>query len=184
MSGHPPAQAFWLRLFVTLWLAAASPLALAAYACAEASNTSGGWSPPECTTTSTMPVSSYACPAATDSRGGWIPPGCSCTDCGTIASITAVKDATGLGAVAGAVAGGLLGHQVGKGKGKTLATIAGAVGGGVAGHYGEKMLGKKQHWEIVVKMSDGSTRTVNMSSTPEFSVGDSVRIVDNSLVAN
>jgi uncharacterized protein YcfJ len=27
----------------------------------------------------------------------------------------------------------LLGHQVGRGKGKTLATVAGAVGGGYAG---------------------------------------------------
>ncbi|MDE1166438.1 MAG: glycine zipper 2TM domain-containing protein [Pseudomonas sp.] len=38
------------------------------------------------------------------------------------------------GSVLGAVAGGLLGHQVGGGKGKTLATVAGAVGGGYAGN--------------------------------------------------
>ena len=34
----------------------------------------------------------------------------------------------------GAVVGGLLGHQVGGGNGKTLATIAGAVGGGYLGN--------------------------------------------------
>ncbi|WP_395404734.1 glycine zipper 2TM domain-containing protein [Pseudoduganella sp. UC29_106] len=34
----------------------------------------------------------------------------------------------------GAVIGGLLGNQVGKGKGRTLATIAGAIGGGYLGN--------------------------------------------------
>ncbi|HEX7339710.1 MAG TPA: glycine zipper 2TM domain-containing protein, partial [Rhodanobacteraceae bacterium] len=39
-----------------------------------------------------------------------------------------------LGTAIGAVAGGLLGHQVGGGKGKTLATVAAAAAGGYAGH--------------------------------------------------
>lgn len=39
-----------------------------------------------------------------------------------------------VGSVLGAVAGGLLGHQVGGGHGKQLATVAGAVGGGYAGN--------------------------------------------------
>lgn len=38
------------------------------------------------------------------------------------------------GTVIGAALGGLIGHQVGGGKGRDLATVAGAVGGGVAGH--------------------------------------------------
>ncbi len=38
------------------------------------------------------------------------------------------------GTAVGAVAGGLLGHQVGGGKGKTLATVGGAVAGGVIGN--------------------------------------------------
>lgn len=37
------------------------------------------------------------------------------------------------GTAIGAVAGGLLGHQVGGGKGKTLATVGSAVAGGYAG---------------------------------------------------
>ncbi|MDE2248590.1 MAG: glycine zipper 2TM domain-containing protein [Xanthomonadaceae bacterium] len=39
-----------------------------------------------------------------------------------------------LGTAIGAVAGGLLGHQIGGGRGNTLATVAGAVGGGYAGN--------------------------------------------------
>lgn len=38
------------------------------------------------------------------------------------------------GTVIGAVAGGLIGHQIGGGKGKDLATVGGAVAGGVVGH--------------------------------------------------
>ncbi len=37
------------------------------------------------------------------------------------------------GMAIGGVAGGLLGHQVGGGKGKTIATVAGAAGGAYAG---------------------------------------------------
>ncbi|HEX7813890.1 MAG TPA: glycine zipper 2TM domain-containing protein [Dyella sp.] len=37
------------------------------------------------------------------------------------------------GMAIGAVGGGLLGHQIGGGKGKTLATVGGAVAGGYAG---------------------------------------------------
>jgi uncharacterized protein YcfJ len=42
------------------------------------------------------------------------------------------------GTAVGAVAGGLLGHQVGGGKGKTLATVGGAVVGGYAGNRVQK----------------------------------------------
>src|SRR3954452_4161851 len=37
------------------------------------------------------------------------------------------------GAIAGALIGGILGHQVGAGRGRDVATAAGAVGGAVAG---------------------------------------------------
>ena len=43
-----------------------------------------------------------------------------------------------VGIGAGAVIGGLLGNQVGKGSGRTLATIAGAVGGGMLGNEIQK----------------------------------------------
>jgi uncharacterized protein YcfJ len=60
------------------------------------------------------------------------------------------------GTAIGAVAGGLLGHQVGGGKGKTLATVGGAVAGGYAGkkvqeHHQETHAGthieRRCHWE-------------------------------------
>ncbi|WEN16817.1 glycine zipper 2TM domain-containing protein [Rhodanobacter sp. AS-Z3] len=43
-----------------------------------------------------------------------------------------------IGTGVGAVVGGLLGHQVGGGKGKTLATVGGAVAGGYVGNRVQK----------------------------------------------
>ena len=43
-----------------------------------------------------------------------------------------------LGTGIGALVGGVLGHQVGGGSGKTLATVAGAAGGGYAGNQIQK----------------------------------------------
>lgn len=52
----------------------------------------------------------------------------------TVSHTEAPKDEHQIaGTAIGAVLGGVLGHQVGGGKGKTLATVAGAVGGGYAG---------------------------------------------------
>lgn len=54
------------------------------------------------------------------------------------------------GAAVGVVVGGLLGHQIGKGDGRKLATLAGAVGGGFAGreidrrHEGGKLVSSTQ----------------------------------------
>ena len=65
------------------------------------------------------------------------------------------------GTAIGAVAGGLLGHMVGGGKGKTLATVAGAVGGGYAGNKIEKA---HQHG-TVTSTTERQCSTVNDSST-------------------
>jgi uncharacterized protein YcfJ len=43
-----------------------------------------------------------------------------------------------LGTVAGAVIGGVLGHQIGGGSGREIATVAGAAGGGYAGNRIQK----------------------------------------------
>jgi uncharacterized protein YcfJ len=45
-----------------------------------------------------------------------------------------------LGTIAGAVIGGVLGHQVGGGSGRDIATVAGAAGGGYAGNRIQKNL--------------------------------------------
>jgi len=55
-----------------------------------------------------------------------------------------VKDSNRIaGTAIGAVAGGLLGHQIGGGSGRDLATIAGAAAGGYAGNQVQKNMQEK-----------------------------------------
>ena len=53
------------------------------------------------------------------------------------------------GTAIGAVAGALIGHQVGSGKGKDLATVGGAVAGGVAGHKIQRHHQDRRYREVV-----------------------------------
>jgi outer membrane lipoprotein SlyB len=110
-----------------------------------------------------------------------------CGNCGTVAEIRAVDQAgegSGLGAIAGGVVGGLLGHQVGGGTGKDIATIAGAIGGGYAGHQVEKKVKTTKHYEISIRMDDGSHRAMTQETAPPFAIGDKVKIVDGALIRN
>ncbi|KGI78122.1 glycine zipper 2TM domain-containing protein [Oleiagrimonas soli] len=65
------------------------------------------------------------------------------------------------GTAIGAVAGGLLGHQVGGGKGKTLATVAGAVAGGYAG----KKVQENHQENATYTTQEQKCETVNNPST-------------------
>jgi len=102
-----------------------------------------------------------------------------CTNCGSIESIRELTQAgagSGLGAVLGGVAGGLLGSQVGGGNGKTLTAVLGAAGGAYAGHQIEKSRNETKHYEISVRMADGTLRSVTEDSLPAWRIGDRVRL--------
>ena len=79
------------------------------------------------------------------------------------------------GTAIGAVAGGLLGHMVGGGKGKTLATVAGAVGGGYAGN---RIEASHQHGEVTSSVEQKCTTVDNTSSKI---IGYDVRYVYNGI---
>jgi len=114
------------------------------------------------------------------------PPAPVCADCGTIESVRPVVvegQGTGLGAVAGGVLGGVLGHQVGHGRGNDAATVLGAVGGAFAGHQIEKSQRKSTHYEITVRMTDGSYRTVTTKEQPAWQPGDRVRVENGTLIS-
>jgi outer membrane lipoprotein SlyB len=133
------------------------------------------------TSTNTDAVSAAPPVAATASA-----PAPVCGNCGVISQIRTVEDpgqGTGVGAVAGGLAGLILGNQIGDGNGKTLAKIAGAAGGAYAGNRIEKRVRTHQHYEVVVKMDDGETRTVRLTQAPAMSSGAAVRVADGQLVA-
>lgn len=114
-----------------------------------------------------------------------------CADCGTVEAVTAVQrqgqvngvavgnTTVGLGTVAGGVVGGLLGHQVGGGNGKTAMTVLGAAGGAFAGNQIEKNMKKVTVYQVRVRMNDGSTRNVEVSSS--IPVGSRVIVEGNNL---
>ncbi len=107
-----------------------------------------------------------------------------CHDCGVIDAVNAVEhrgQGGAVGTAGGAILGGLLGNQVGSGNGRKLATVAGAIGGAVAGNQIEGNMNKTTTYNIVVRLSDGSTRTFHQSSQPAWRPGDHVRIVNGAL---
>lgn len=99
-----------------------------------------------------------------------------------VESVREVKepgDAKGVGAVAGGVVGGVVGNKLGKGK--DLVTILGAAGGAFAGHQIEKHARATKHWEIAVRLDDGSQRTLSSDVQPVWHAGDRVRLVNDKL---
>jgi len=114
-----------------------------------------------------------------------------CGNCGTVEAVTAVQrqgqvngvavgnTTVGLGTVAGGVIGGLLGNQVGGGSGKTAMTVLGAAGGAFAGNKIEQNMKKVTVYQVRVRMNDGSTRNVEVSSS--VPVGSRVIVEGNNL---
>jgi outer membrane lipoprotein SlyB len=105
-----------------------------------------------------------------------------CANCGRIESVTPVElegAGSGAGAIAGGVLGAVVGNQVGGGNGKTLATILGAVGGGMAGNTVEKKMKQTTQYDVLVRMDDGSHRTLRQATPP--AVGSAVVVNGDSL---
>lgn len=86
-----------------------------------------------------------------------------------------------LGTVIGGLAGGLLGHQVGGGRGQTIATIGGAVAGGVAGNQIEQRAtgGVETVYRVQVRLDDGRMATVTQRQANNLRVGDRVQVAND-----
>ena len=100
-----------------------------------------------------------------------------CRECGVVESINAVKvqgQTNGVGAVAGGLGGALVGNQIAGRHDRTLGGVVGAVGGGLLGNAIEKHERTATVYDVNVRMSDGSLRTVRESTSP--SLGEKVRV--------
>lgn len=104
-----------------------------------------------------------------------------CLGCGRVESTQPIGtggDPSGVGVVGGAVIGGVLGHQVGGGTGKQLATLAGAVGGALAGNEVEKqMRAPEQRQRITIRFDDGSSQVFEEAGAARWQAGDRVQVV-------
>jgi outer membrane lipoprotein SlyB len=107
-----------------------------------------------------------------------------CDDCGTVQEVKKEKrkgEGGAVGIIGGAVVGGLLGSQVGKGSGKTAATAVGAVGGGIAGNEVQKHATSKVVWVTKVRLKDGSMRSFEQDTEPQWRTGTILKVHGNVL---
>lgn len=107
-----------------------------------------------------------------------------CSNCGAIESIEVISvqnKPSGVGAIVGGVAGAILGHQVGGGSGKDLATIGGAAGGAYLGNEMEKGTKQRTVFRVEVRMNDGSHRIIH-TSKQNFAVGQKVKIDGDEII--
>ncbi len=107
-----------------------------------------------------------------------------CPNCGVVESIDAVEvqgQTNGVGAVAGGVGGAVVGNRIAGGGNRTLGGIVGAVGGGLLGNAIEKHERKATVYDVHVRMTDGSLRTVRQQSSP--AVGEKVLVESDGLHA-
>ncbi len=102
----------------------------------------------------------------------------SCLDCGRVTAVNVNEkngDANALGVVAGGAAGALLGHQVGGGSGKDLATIAGAIGGAYAGKKLQEKHNSTKVWTVDVQYDNGQRGSFTYDKDPGVQNGDRVQ---------
>ncbi|CFN25488.1 Uncharacterized protein conserved in bacteria [Bordetella pertussis] len=84
-----------------------------------------------------------------------------------------------------AQAGGVVGNQFGGGHGRDALTVLGAVGGALAGREVERNIREQQtvtHYELTVRMSDGSRRQFRSAQPFAFASGDRVRVENDQLL--
>ena len=97
-------------------------------------------------------------------------------DRGTIRSVryVVVENNSPVGTLLGAAAGAALGHTIGKGHGKELATVA----GGLAGAYVGNEVSKANAQELTIRLDRGRTIVVVLKGT-RFYPGERVRVIYN-----
>ncbi len=110
------------------------------------------------------------------------PPPAVCNLCGVVEAVNPVQvqgEGSLVGKIGGGVAGAVIGSQIGKGDGRKLAQIAGVVGGAVAGNEIEKRMRAATHYEVVVRLDNGGSQTVQFATQPEVRIGTRVRVEEN-----
>jgi outer membrane lipoprotein SlyB len=81
------------------------------------------------------------------------------------------------GTLIGGVVGGVLGHQVGSGRGQTVATIIGAAGSAYAGHEIQRLTRRPDETlRVTVRMDSGAYHTVTQDNLTDLRTGDRVRV--------
>ncbi len=107
-----------------------------------------------------------------------------CNECGKVLAVNVTEkagDGGAVGMITGGVAGALLGHQVGGGRGKDIATLAGAAGGAYAGNKVEQHMRTTTLWTVSVQYENGQKSSYNFDQDPGLKAGDHVRSAGGSI---
>ncbi|MES2317699.1 MAG: glycine zipper 2TM domain-containing protein [Pseudomonadota bacterium] len=108
-----------------------------------------------------------------------------CIDCGKVTAVNVSQkrgESNALGVIAGGAAGALLGHQVGGGSGKTVATVAGAVGGAYAGKKIQERANASKVWTVEVEYDNGRRGSFSFDRDPGLQRGDRVKNAGQSIM--
>jgi outer membrane lipoprotein SlyB len=106
-----------------------------------------------------------------------------CPECGKVTAVNVAENkgkGGPIGMIAGGVVGGLLGHQVGAGRSRDVATVAGAAGGAYAGHKVEEKMTSSKTWSVSVRFDNGDQRVFSFDKDPGFATGDAVKAAGSS----
>lgn len=99
----------------------------------------------------------------------------------TVREVEESPDNTIAGPVIGGIAGAVLGHQVGSGRTRTVATAVGAGAGILGGRMIEKKVRAEKTWQTTVRLEDGSTQSFKSEAQPAWHAGERVRVVDGQI---
>lgn len=139
------------------------------------------------TSWSSNPMAQASEQAASQAAGVYSTQRALCPDCGQVTAVNVTEKAgesNAVGLIAGGVAGAVLGHQIGGGFGKDLATIAGAAGGAFAGKKIQENMNASKVWTVSVQYPDGRNANFTFEQDPGLSVGTQVRNSGNTVVRN
>lgn len=84
---------------------------------------------------------------------------------------------TNAGMLTGAVLGGALGNTIGQGKGRVVSTALGGVLGGYAGSKVQEQVNAQQGLEYMVKLADGSMRSVIQGLDVRLNPGQNAHLI-------
>ena len=109
-----------------------------------------------------------------------------CSICGTVESIRTLEvwaEAEGAGLESGRSVGVPAGREPGQASDSSSTTLFGTAGSFLSGVGGPESGPRKRNvYRVTVRMDDGTYRAVSLSSPPEFTVGNRVRVVQGRLV--
>ena len=82
--------------------------------------------------------------------------------------------------ILGAIIGGVLGHQIGGGHGRDLATVAGAVAGGAIGNNVDNNGTRRlSGFDMTIRLDNGQTLRTTQPADQVFTSGTRVRVESN-----